>query len=86
MTYFGTVFSGCSSLKTVGAGLFAGCSQAQTFASAFYSCRSLETVAKDIFSGCVEVTTFASTFYGCSSLTALPTFAVCAKVTTFSYA
>ncbi|MCV5792194.1 leucine-rich repeat domain-containing protein, partial [Escherichia coli] len=58
MTTFRQTFYGCSGLRTLGDGVFAGCASATTFEGTFYGCTGLTTVGDGVFAGCTSVTTF----------------------------
>ncbi|MBP5364133.1 MAG: leucine-rich repeat protein [Alphaproteobacteria bacterium] len=73
---FWSVFSGCSSLTTILAGLFSNFTTGGygMFQGAFSDCTSLTTIPGDLFSGITtgEPAMFYVTFSGCTGLTEIP--------------
>jgi hypothetical protein len=70
-------FYSCSSLTSIPAGLFSGCTAVSTygFYQTFYNCTSLTTIPTDLFRYNTAVSTygFRETFSNCTSLTSIPT-------------
>lgn len=66
------LFSGCTTLKTLPAGIFDGLTGATAFNSAFAGCTALETLPGELFAKNVNVTTVALCFQNCTRLKAVP--------------
>ncbi|MGN1327299.1 MAG: leucine-rich repeat protein [Clostridia bacterium] len=85
VTSFGATFSGCTSLTSIPANLFANCPNVTSFGATFSGCTSLTSIPANLFSNCLNATYFADTFSGCTSLTSIPEylFADCRNATRF---
>lgn len=81
------IFSGCTALKSVPAGLFDGLGKASTFLQAFNGCSSLETLPAGLFNRNTAVTTYEKCFQNCTALQAVPSklFGTTTKAKTLSY-
>lgn len=81
------LFYGCTALKTLPEGIFAGLTGATTFEEAFYGCSALETLPAGLFEKNTNVTTVTKCFQDCISLKGVPSrmFGATTKTKTLSY-
>ena len=83
-----STFSGCSSLSSIGEGIFEHCKRNITSAErCFENCTSLETLPDGLFEGFEKTINFTYCFYGCVSLKELPEgmFKNCTNAENFSH-
>ena len=68
----GGAFANCTSVTTIPANLFKGCSKVTSFAQTFSQCQSLVEIPAGLFDDCTSATSFSQTFYNCKSLLTTP--------------